>query len=76
MSKLMTNKAAIPGGDSIGERGTSIPRGLDSDAIVKECRKHLGSRAITVEVDSAAWLSGRLRHPFFTFRLLPRHDSE
>lgn len=37
MSKLMRNRAAIPGGDSIVERGTSIPRDLgDSGAIVKE----------------------------------------
>lgn len=49
-SKLMRNKAAIPGGDSIEERGTSIPRGRgDSDAIV-ECRRP-GHRAITVEGD-------------------------
>jgi hypothetical protein len=37
----------MPGGDSIEERGTSMPKGLgDSDAIVKECHEgsHLRSR--------------------------------
>jgi hypothetical protein len=37
ISKLMTNKAAMAGGDSIEERETSMPKGLgDSDTIVKE----------------------------------------
>lgn len=37
MSKLMTNKAAMAGGDSILECETSMPKGLgDADTIFKE----------------------------------------
>ena len=37
ISKLMTNKAAMAGGDSMVECETSMPRGLgDSDTIMKE----------------------------------------
>lgn len=47
MSKLMTNKAAMAGGDSIVERETSMPKGLgDSDTIIKEnhgVRRHSSS---------------------------------
>ena len=47
ISKLMTNKAAMAGGDSIVECETSMPRGLgDSDTIMKGnhgVRRHTSS---------------------------------
>lgn len=62
----MRNKATIPGGDSIEDRGTSIPRGRgDSDAIVQECRRP-GHRAITVGGGTLAIRSHRLG-PYFIF---------
>ena len=58
----------MPGGDSIEERGISMPKGLDdSDAIVKECHEelrhlgNLGNRGITVEgggLKGGPWLCG------------------
>lgn len=62
MSKRMTNKAAMPGGDSIDARETSVAEGFlgVSEAMMRIKEKlvrHLGNRGITAcqSVDCPTW---------------------